>query len=139
MLNRLRFNWKAQTAHGLHSPFVFALYTEVIDPIYQKSPQDIESALIHGIGSYLKLAEGQLHVIDLNQVNESMLPTMEALFQDSANLIICLHPHAGTHSNEFWKKLNQNPAVIHSIELFEMGILSLRPTAPKQHFWLKKS
>jgi hypothetical protein len=139
MLNRLKFNWKAQTAHGLHSPFVFALYTEVIDPIYQKSPQDLETALIHGIGRYLNLAEGNLHVVDLNQVTESMLPTIESLFQNPANLIICLHPHTGVDSNEFWQKLHQNPAVIHSIELFELGILSLKPTAPKQHFWLKKS
>ena len=139
MLNRLKFNWKAQTAHGLHSPFVFALYTEVIDPIYQNSPQDLETALIHGIGRYLKIAEGQLHVVDLNQVTESMLPTVESLFQNPANLIICLHPHTSTNSNEFWQRLYQNPAVIHSIELFELGILSLKPTAPKQHFWLKKS
>jgi hypothetical protein len=139
MLNRLKFNWKAQTAHGLHSPFVFALYTELIDPIYQKSPQDLETALIHGIGRYLNLAEGNLHVVDLNQITESMLPTVESLFQNSANLIICLHPHTGVNSNEFWQKLHQNPAVIHSIELFELGILSLKPTAPKQHFWLKKS
>ena len=139
MLNRLKFNWKAQTAHGLHSPFVFALYTEVIDPIYQKSPQDLETALIHGIGRYLNIAEGNLHVVDLNQVTESMLPTVETLFQNPANLIICLHPHTSTNSNEFWQRLHQNPAVVHSIELFELGILSLKPTAPKQHFWLKKS
>jgi hypothetical protein len=139
MLNRLKFNWKAQTAHGLHSPFVFALYTEVIDPIYQNSPQDLETALIHGIGRYLNIAEGNLHVVDLNQVTKSMLPAIESLFQNSANLIICLHPHTGANSNEFWQKLYRNSAVIHSIELFELGILSLNPTAPKQHFWLKKS
>jgi hypothetical protein len=139
MFKRIQFNWKAQTAHGLHSPFVFQLYTEVIDPIYQQSPANLDDALIHGIGSYLKLSVGQLHVIDLANMQDSDLEVVEQLFQEKDNIIICLHPHANEQSAARWESLHENKAVIHSIELFELGMLSLNPIAPKQHFWLKKS
>lgn len=139
MFKRLRFNWKAQTAHGLHSPFVYDLYVSVINPIYQQSRVNLVEKLIHGIGSYLKLAKGKLHVIDLSRIQESELEAIESLFENMDNIIICLNPHANAQTYLKWQRLYQNKSVIHSIELFEMGIISLNPTAPKQHFWLKKS
>jgi len=139
MFKRLRFNWKAQTAHGLHSPFVYDLYVKVIDPIYQQSNINLVDKLIHGIGSYLKLAEGQLHVIDLNRIQEIELEAIESLFKNTEHIIICISPHANEQTYLKWQKIYQNKSVIHSIELFELGIISLKTTAPKQHFWLKKS
>jgi hypothetical protein len=76
MFKRFAFNWKAQTAHGLHSPFVFDLYTQVIDPIYQRKPKDIQEALMHGIGKHLKLATGKMHVVDFSKLEEADLPTI---------------------------------------------------------------
>ena len=73
MLQRFAFNWKAQTAHGLHSPFVFDLYTQVIDPVYQQNPSDIQEAMIHGIGKHLKLAAGKIQVIDFKKLTDSDL------------------------------------------------------------------
>jgi hypothetical protein len=139
MFKRLRFNWKAQTAHGLHSPFVFGLYTKVIDPIYKQNPPKLKEALIHGIGAYGKIAEGNLHVIDLLKLKNEDIAEIEVRMKDTANLLVCLDPQANSRTYEIWTRLYQNKAVIHSIELFELGILSLSPTAPKQHFWLKKS
>lgn len=139
MLKRLRFNWKAQTAHGLHSPYVYKLYTEVIDVIYQQSPKNLQDALIHGIGSYLKLKDGQLHVIDLTRIKEADIIEIEALFRLPEHVIICLNPHSSNNTLVLWQRLYQNLNVVHSIELYEMGILSLRQIAPKQHFRLKKS
>ena len=31
-MNRLQFYFKAQTAHGLHSPSIYTLYCEVLNP-----------------------------------------------------------------------------------------------------------
>jgi hypothetical protein len=139
MFERLRFNWKAQTAHGLHSPFVYDLYVSVINPIYQQSNVNLVEKLIHGVGSHLKLAKGKMHVIDLSRIQEIELEAIESLFESTDNVIICLNPHANAQTYLKWQRFYQNKLVIHSIELFEMGIISLNQTAPKQHFWLKKS
>jgi hypothetical protein len=139
MFSRLAFNWKAQTAHGLHSPFVFDLYTHVIDPIYKQNPSNFSEALIHGIGKHLKLPAGKMHVIDFSKVQVLELNQIEDLMQDQEAILICLNirKNKGTLLN--WKSVAANQLAIHTVELFELGIISLRPIAPKQHFLLKKS
>ena len=139
MFKRFAFNWTAQTAHGLHSPFVFDLYTQVIDPIYQSAPQNITEALIHGIGQHLKLAAGKLHVINMAQVQTAQLNLIDELMQDPSHLLICIHIRQSEETLKKWQIIAAKEQAIHSIELYEMGIISLNPIAPKQFFRLKKS
>jgi len=139
MFKRFAFNWTAQTAHGLHSPFVFDLYTQVIDPIYQSPPPHITEALIHGIGQHLKLAVGKLHVIDMAQVQIDQLNLIDELMQDPSNLIICMNIRQSDETLQNWQYIAAKEQAIHSIELYELGIISLNPIAPKQFFRLKKS
>ncbi|MEY4987866.1 MAG: hypothetical protein RL567_1645 [Bacteroidota bacterium] len=139
MFKRFAFNWKAQTAHGLHSPFVFELYTQVIDPIYQQNPENIQEAMIHGIGKYLKLAAGKIQVVDFSKLRETDLEALNTLLDDPTNLLVCLNIRDSDESIQNWSFISAKPQSIHSIELFEMGIISLNPIAPKQHFYLKKS
>ena len=139
MFQRLAFNWTAQTAHGLHSPFVFDLYTQVIDPIYQSKPTNVVDALIHGIGQHLKLAAGKLHVIDLAQVQKDQLNLIDSLMQDPSHLIICINIRQSDETLQYWQFIAAKDQAIHSIELYELGIISLNPIAPKQFFRLKKS
>ena len=139
MFKRFAFNWTAQTAHGLHSPFVFDLYTQIIDPIYQSAPQHITEALIHGIGQHLKLAVGKLHVIDMAQVQIDQLNLIDELMQDPSNLIICMNIRQSDETLQNWQYIAAKEQAIHSIELYELGIISLNPIAPKQFFRLKKS
>ena len=139
MFQRFAFNWKAQTAHGLHSPFVFDLYTQVIDPVYQQNPSDIQEAMIHAIGKHLKLAAGKIQVIDFKKLREQDIPSIEAFMQEKDHLLFCLNIRDSDESLQKWSLLAAMPQAIHSIELFEMGIISLNPIAPKQHFFLKKS
>jgi hypothetical protein len=139
MFKRFAFNWTAQTAHGLHSPFVFDLYTQVIDPIYQSAPQNITEALIHGVGQYLKLGAGKLHVINMAQVQLDQLNLIDELMQDSSNLIFCVNIRKSDETLQNWQFIAAKGQAIHSIELYELGIISLNPIAPKQFFRLKKS
>lgn len=139
MLNRIAFNWKAQTAHGLHSPFVYDLYTQVIDQIYQQKPMDLIESMIHGIGRHLQLAAGKLHVIDFRKLREAELAQIEEIMSDPSNLLICTYIHHSKETLQNWSFLASKQQAIHSIELIEMGIISLNPTAPKQYFRLKKS
>jgi len=139
MFKRFAFNWAAQTAHGLHSPFVFDLYTQVIDPIYQSGPQNMTEALIHGIGQHLKLPAGKLHVIDMAQVQTDQIHLIDELMQDPSHLLICVNIRKSDETLQNWQFLAAKEQAIHSIELFELGIISLNPIAPKQFFRLKKS
>ena len=36
-MNRFLFNLRARNAHGLHSPFVYELYTQIINPCLHQS------------------------------------------------------------------------------------------------------
>ncbi len=139
MFKRFAFNWKAQTAHGLHSPFVFDLYTQVIDPIYHLKPMDVQDALIHGIGKHLKLAAGRIQIIDFGQLKASELPMIHKLMDDQEQILMCINIRKTEESLQYWAFMAGQAQAIHSIELFEMGIISLKPIAPKQHFYLKKS
>jgi hypothetical protein len=139
MFQRFAFNWKAQTAHGLHSPFVFELYTQVIDPVYQQNPSDIQEAMIHGIGKHLKLAAGQIQVIDYKKLRDQDIPSIEALMLKKEHILFCVNIRDSEESLQKWTFIAAKPQAIHSIELYEMGIISLNPIAPKQHFFLKKS
>ena len=139
MFERFAFNWKAQTAHGLHSPFVFDLYTLVIDPVYQQNPSDIQEAMIHGIGKHLKLGAGKIKVIDFKKLRDQDITSVEALMQEKENLLFCVNIRDSEETLQKWSYIAAKPQAIHSIELYEMGIISLNPTAPKQHFYLKKS
>lgn len=139
MFKRFAFNWKAQTAHGLHSPFVFDLYTQVIDPIYKQNSKDFQETIIHGVGKHLKLAAGKIQVIDFSTLKNTELPTIEKLMSQTDHILICLNIRHSDESLENWGIFAAKTQAIHSIELFEMGIISLNPIAPKQHFYLKRS
>ena len=139
MFQRFAFNWKAQTAHGLHSPFVFDLYTQVIDPVYQQNLSDIQEAMIHGIGKHLKLGAGKIQVINFKKLRDQDITSVEALMQEKENLLFCVNIRDSEETLQKWSYIAAKPQAIHSIELYEMGIISLNPTAPKQHFYLKKS
>lgn len=139
MIQRFAFNWKAQTAHGLHSPFVFDLYTQVIDPIYQQHPNNLAEALIHGVGEHLKIAVGKIQVIDFKKLTDHDLPNVEELMKEKENILFCLNIRDSVETLQNWKFISAKQKAIHSIELYELGIISLNPIAPKQHFILKRS
>lgn len=139
MFSKIAFNWKAQTAHGLHSPYVYDLYTQVIDPIYQQNPSNLTDALIHGIGKHLKLPAGKLQIIDFDKVQEVDLTLIEDFMTDQEAILICLNIHNSAENLQNWTLISQKEQAILSIELYEMGIISLNPIAPNQYFRLKKS
>ncbi|MEN9363540.1 MAG: hypothetical protein RI903_848 [Bacteroidota bacterium] len=128
-MKRLLFNWKAQNAHGLHSPLIYQLYTEVINPTYQKK------------GDFLTLLQQELIIFfknySLTKVDVIRVEGEIDLTHDSALYIVpSIRSRMGQQA---WKNLIKSPNIIFSVELFELGLLFMFPKAPKQDFILKKS
>jgi hypothetical protein len=54
---------------------------------------------------------------------------------DQNTIILFENPH---DKEEIWNDLYSHSAVIQTVDLFELGILFLKPICPKQHFYLRK-
>jgi hypothetical protein len=121
-MNRLQFYFKAQTAHGLHSPSIYALYIEILNPY------------LHGQLSYPAL-------LDALRVRYSASKIIE--IQDDLNLakveedtiLLLKQPYK---NEAFWNSLKANPRVIQTVDLFDLGIVFFKPICPKQNFYLRK-
>ncbi len=121
-MNRLQFYFKAQTAHGLHSPSIYSLYCELLNPYLkgQLSYSQLKGALAHRY-SDCTITEIQSYV-DLAKIPQNTIFLFEK-------------PHS---QENIWDELNSHQAVIQTVDLFDLGLLFLKPICPKQHFYLRK-
>jgi len=121
-MNRLQFYFKSQTAHGLHSPSIYSLYCELLNPYLMRDlsyPQLKEA---------LKKRYSDCSLIEIQS-------KIDLAKTDQNTLILFKNPH---DNEEIWNDLHSHSAVIQTVDLFELGILFLKPICPKQHFYLRK-
>jgi hypothetical protein len=121
-MNRIQFYCKSQTAHGLHSPSIYALYCELLNPYLNRRL------------SYELLIEGlQKRYSDCSLLE---IQSKIDLAKTGHNTIILFKkPH---EKEEIWNSLHSHPAVIQTVDLFDLGLLFFKPICPKQHFYLRK-
>ncbi len=121
-MNRLQFYFKAQTAHGLHSPSIYSLYCELLNPFLKEqiSYSKLKEALVHRYPD-CSIMEIQSY-IDIAKIPQNTILLFEK-------------PH---NQEEIWNELHSHPAVIQTVDLFDLGLLFLKPICPKQHFYLRK-
>ena len=121
-MNRLQFYFKAQTAHGLHSPSIYSLYCELLNPYLkgQLSYSQLKEALANRYPD-CTIMEIQSYV-DLTKIPQNTILLLEK-------------PH---NQEEIWNELHSHPEVIQTVDLFDLGLLFLKPICPKQHFYLRK-
>ncbi len=121
-MNRLQFYFKAQTAHGLHSPSIYSLYCDLLNPYLkeQLSYSLLKEALAHRY-SDCTIMEIQSYV-DLAKIPQNTILLLEK-------------PHS---QENIWDELISQQAVIQTVDLFDLGLLFLKPICPKQHFYLRK-
>lgn len=134
-MNLFLFNLKAGNAHGLHSPFVYELYTQVINPSLHQSGELsalLKTKLCNYQAKSLVKNTFNVQIIDINQWE---IENFEMNFED----VILIKNIRNPINLSRWRKLIKNEKIIFSIELFEIGLLFFNPIAPKQHFIFKKS
>jgi hypothetical protein len=121
-MNRLQFYFKAQTAHGLHSPSIYALYCELLNPF------------LHGQFTYEQFVEElQKRYSDGSVIEKSTKfdPAQMAI----NDVILIQKPY---RNETFWNSLKSHPSVIQTVDLFDMGLVFFKPICPKQNFYLRK-
>jgi hypothetical protein len=134
-MKRLLFNLKAKNAHGLHSPFVYELYTQVINPCLHQTGELsvlLSNELSNYKGKSLENYKFNVQIIDISQFDTENLTKN---FED----VLLIKNIREPINLARWRQLIENEKIKISIELFELGLLFFNPIAPKQHFIFKKS
>jgi hypothetical protein len=121
-MNRLQFYFKAQTAHGLHSPSIYALYCELLNPFlnnqltYEQLVKELQKRYSDG---------------SVIEKSSEFDPTQMAI----NDVILIQKPYT---NETFWNSLKSHPSVIQTVDLFDMGLVFFKPICPKQNFYLRK-
>jgi hypothetical protein len=134
-MNRFLFNLRARNAHGLHSPFVYELYTQIINPCLHQSGKLsalLASKLFNYQGKSLENIKFNVQMIDINQFDTK---NFNVNFED----VLLIENIRKPNNLARWNQLIENEKIVFSIELYEIGLLFFNPIAPKQHFVFKKS
>jgi hypothetical protein len=134
-MNRFLFNLRARNAHGLHSPFVYELYTQIINPcLYQTG--ELSSLLVRELSNYQgKSVEKNKFNVQIFDINQFDTENLKMNFED----VLLIENIRKPNNLARWNQLIENEKIVFSIELYEMGLLFFNPIAPKQHFVFKKS
>ncbi|MEY3917714.1 MAG: hypothetical protein RLZZ132_49 [Bacteroidota bacterium] len=121
-MNRLQFYLKAQTAHGLHSPSIYALYCELLNPFLKGQ-----------LTSEQLVEELQKHYSDgsVIEMSSEFDPTQMEL----NDVIVIQKPYT---NKTFWNSLKAHNSVIQTVDLYDVGLVFFKPICPKQNFYLRK-
>jgi len=134
-MNQFLFNLKARNAHGLHSPFVYELYTQIINPCLHQSGE-LSALLTNELSNYKgKSVEKNKFNVQIFDINQFDTENLNVNFED----VLLIENIRKPNNLARWNHLIENEKIVFSIELYEMGLLFFNPIAPKQHFVFKKS
>jgi hypothetical protein len=134
-MNRFLFNLRARNAHGLHSPFVYELYTQIINPCLHQSGE-LSALLTNELSNYQgKSVEKNKFNVQIFEITQFDTENLNVNFED----VLLIENIRKPNNLARWNQLIEHQKIVFSIELYEIGLLFFNPIAPKQHFVFKKS
>ena len=144
----ISFWWSANTAHGIHSPFVYNMVTKCLrNPKIFIIPRFYSESISK---KYIRILNRILNYYDLKKVSTNHNQNIDALITQNCNnaeeiirslknnqFWFVLNIRRDKHSLEKWKKTIQNSNIQVSIDLFQLGIILKREQQTKENFKLK--
>lgn len=122
-MNRLQHFLRAQTQYGLHSPFVYRLYTEVLFSRAGGRGRSFADVVWR-----LEEYYGLPHPDALLNTRQLTLDTRDGLF------LVVDRPHRDEAS---WQSLCNDGSYQVTLDLYDVGIAVSSPRLSRQHFVLR--
>ena len=158
LMNYIRFFIGAKNAHGIHSPFVYKLYTKGlknnsingVKKLKQPSKALVQIvnyfnfsqlyfsknttylASLGGLKSIAKFEQAELICCTLEDT-----PLIEKTIEETKSFIVIVLPHGKASYQKDWKKYCDDPRINVSIDGYFIGLLVKRPEQTKEHFKLR--
>lgn len=132
ILHKITHFITANSRHGTHSPFVYALADELI---YNKNIVR-SNALIEDIVHYYEskgINKTCFLIADSNTYSIGDL----AKLQDNYFMIFIKNIYSNKSVKEKWSRMKVDDRFVVLIDLFEFGIVCKRTTQPKENFKLR--
>ena len=132
IFQKFLFYFKSQTAHGLHSPLVFDLYNQILNPNLNDFK---EEKFLNDLKIYLQqkpeIKDNNILIINnLYNINSSNI--------EQNNIVYISNPYENKNTWAQTKRLISEPHWIYIIDFFEGILLITVPLKPRQFFYLRK-
>lgn len=135
ILNRLHFILKAKTQYNIQSPFLFELYSEVLNARLDRglraslgnAVRDRYGEVLYMLGDHYAARPVETHGWDVDDLLESPEVGLIGLVR---------RPHRDSGNEERWERVVKSDEVTLSIDLFDMGIIFTCNKLSRQHFLL---
>ena len=136
-MNRIQYWFRARTRYNLHSPFLFALYDEVLLARLDRR----QAHVLDGVG----LRNRCYHAL-VYKMSDFYAMRREAVNADTTVLsgsgivpraMLVRRPHRSSDAERQWRTLCDDPGYNIAIDLFDAGILLYNPRLRPQRWLLR--
>lgn len=137
-MNRLKFILQAKNQYGIHSPFLFKLYEEVVAP--RLGVRKCRSCGISVWRSYDKLLYKIKDHYGAEPIStDSGFTGADAVLRlpDGTDVVLVKYPHRTKSIEEAWHSLTDDERVTLSVDLFHTGLAFTSPRLARQHILLR--
>lgn len=134
-MNRIQYWFRAHTRYNLHSPFLFALYDEVL--MARLDSERSKSLPSCGERRYRELV---YKITDFFSMRQTEVETdMTVLVGDGVlkKAVVVRRPHRSAEFEQRWKEMAETSGCNIVIDLFDVGLLLHNPRLRPQQWLLR--